>query len=189
LKILDFGLARTQEPEMTGYVATRWYRSPEIMLNWTHYGRELDIWSVGCIMAELLTRQPLFPGTDHVNQLNLITEKLGTPSEDVIRRIESETARRYVQSLPQRRGTPMEALVPGASPPAIDLLKKMLEFDTLARWNVDQCLAHPYFQGLHDPNDEPTSATVFDSSFDAVGYTAERIRDLTMTELLSYKRD
>ncbi|KAM7437231.1 MAP kinase [Porites harrisoni] len=66
LKILDFGLARMAEEEMTGYVATRWYRAPEIMLNWMHYNKTVDIWSVGCIMAELLTSKTLFPGNDHI---------------------------------------------------------------------------------------------------------------------------
>lgn len=64
LKILDFGLARHTDAEMTGYVATRWYRAPEIMLNWMHYNQTVDIWSVGCIMAELLMSKPLFPGSD-----------------------------------------------------------------------------------------------------------------------------
>lgn len=66
LKILDFGLARPTETEMTGYVATRWYRAPEIMLNWMHYNQTVDIWSVGCIMAELLTGHTLFPGSDRI---------------------------------------------------------------------------------------------------------------------------
>lgn len=64
LRILDFGLARPTENEMTGYVATRWYRAPEIMLNWMHYHQTVDMWSVGCIMAEMLTGRTLFPGTD-----------------------------------------------------------------------------------------------------------------------------
>lgn len=70
LRILDFGLARPTENEMTGYVATRWYRAPEIMLNWMHYNQTVDIWSVGCIMAELLTGKTLFPGTDRILFLN-----------------------------------------------------------------------------------------------------------------------
>ena len=69
LKILDFGLARPTDAEMTGYVATRWYRAPEIMLNWMHYSQTVDIWSVGCIMAELLTGRPLFPGDDRKSDL------------------------------------------------------------------------------------------------------------------------
>ncbi|KAG8512114.1 Mitogen-activated protein kinase 11, partial [Galemys pyrenaicus] len=72
LKILDFGLARHTDDEMTGYVATRWYRAPEIMLNWMHYNQTVDIWSVGCIMAELLTGRTLFPGTDPLGQARLV---------------------------------------------------------------------------------------------------------------------
>lgn len=82
---------------MTGYVATRWYRAPEIMLNWMHYNQTVDVWSVGCIMAELLTGRPLFPGTDHIHQLNLIIEILGTPNEDFMARITSDSARSYIR--------------------------------------------------------------------------------------------
>ncbi|RXN23178.1 mitogen-activated kinase 14A isoform X1 [Labeo rohita] len=85
LKILDFGLARHTDDEMTGYVATRWYRAPEIMLNWMHYNMTVDIWSVGCIMAELLTGRTLFPGTDPVDLLEkmlvLDTDKRITAAE------------------------------------------------------------------------------------------------------------
>ncbi|XP_041050846.1 mitogen-activated protein kinase 14 isoform X4 [Carcharodon carcharias] len=89
LKILDFGLARHTDDEMTGYVATRWYRAPEIMLNWMHYNQTVDIWSVGCIMAELLTGKTLFPGTDHINQLQQIMRLTGTPPASLINRMPS----------------------------------------------------------------------------------------------------
>jgi p38 MAP kinase len=74
LRILDFGLARPTELEMTGYVATRWYRAPEIMLNWMHYDQTVDIWSVGCIMAELLTGKTLFPGSDRIHPFLMFIE-------------------------------------------------------------------------------------------------------------------
>ncbi|XP_024858614.1 mitogen-activated protein kinase 12b isoform X2 [Kryptolebias marmoratus] len=64
LKILDFGLARQADTEMTGYVVTRWYRAPEVILNWMHYTQTVDIWSAGCIMAEMLLGKPLFKGND-----------------------------------------------------------------------------------------------------------------------------
>ncbi|NXT41756.1 MK13 kinase, partial [Pelecanoides urinatrix] len=64
LKILDFGLARHADAEMTGYVVTRWYRAPEVILNWMHYNQTVDIWSIGCIMAEMLTGKTLFKGKD-----------------------------------------------------------------------------------------------------------------------------
>lgn len=90
LKICDFGLARIQDPQMTGYVSTRYYRAPEIMLTWQKYDVEVDIWSAGCIFAEMLDGKPLFPGKDHVNQFSIITELLGTPPDDVIETICSE---------------------------------------------------------------------------------------------------
>ena len=76
---------------MTGYVSTRYYRAPEIMLTWQKYDVEVDIWSAGCIFAEMLEGKPLFPGKDHVDQFSIITELLGTPPEDVIKTICSET--------------------------------------------------------------------------------------------------
>ncbi|KAK0158562.1 hypothetical protein PV328_009547 [Microctonus aethiopoides] len=89
LKILDFGLARPTENEMTGYVATRWYRAPEIMLNWMHYNQTVDIWSVGCIMAELLTGRTLFPGTDHIDHLTRVLVLCGTPTEQTLSKVTS----------------------------------------------------------------------------------------------------
>uniref|UniRef100_A0A8D1FE93 mitogen-activated protein kinase n=1 Tax=Sus scrofa TaxID=9823 RepID=A0A8D1FE93_PIG len=89
-QILDFGLARQADEEMTGYVATRWYRAPEIMLNWMHYNQTVDIWSVGCIMAELLQGKALFPGNDYIDQLKRIMEVVGTPSPEVLAKISSE---------------------------------------------------------------------------------------------------
>lgn len=86
LRIVDFGLARQSETEMTGYVATRWYRAPEVMLNWMHYNSTMDIWSVGCIMAEMITGKPLFPGNDHIDQLLKIMKLCGTPDEEFMKK-------------------------------------------------------------------------------------------------------
>ncbi|CAI0414649.1 unnamed protein product [Linum tenue] len=76
LKIGDFGLARTTSETdfMTEYVVTRWYRAPELLLNCSEYTAAIDIWSVGCILGEIMTQEPLFPGKDYVHQLRLITE-------------------------------------------------------------------------------------------------------------------
>lgn len=89
LKICDFGLARVREPQMTGYVSTRYYRAPEIMLTWQRYDDGVDIWSAGCIFAEMLRGVPLFPGKDHINQFYLITDIIGNPPDEVIQRITS----------------------------------------------------------------------------------------------------
>jgi p38 MAP kinase len=98
LKICDFGLARIQDPQMTGYVSTRYYRAPEIMLTWQKYDIEVDIWSAGCIFAEMLEGKPLFPGKDHVNQFSIITDLLGTPPDDVIQTICSENVGSFTAS-------------------------------------------------------------------------------------------
>ncbi|GAB4859250.1 Mitogen-activated protein kinase 1 [Ancistrocladus abbreviatus] len=102
LKICDFGLARpTSENEhMTEYVVTRWYRAPELLLNSSDYTAAIDVWSVGCIYMELMNRKPLFPGRDHVNQMRLLTELLGTPTESDLGFLRNEDARRYIQQLP-----------------------------------------------------------------------------------------
>lgn len=85
LKICDFGLARTTSETdfMTEYVVTRWYRAPELLLNCSEYTAAIDIWSVGCILMEIIKREPLFPGKDYIQQLVLITQVLGLPSSQL----------------------------------------------------------------------------------------------------------
>uniref|UniRef100_A0A8C4H402 mitogen-activated protein kinase n=1 Tax=Dicentrarchus labrax TaxID=13489 RepID=A0A8C4H402_DICLA len=165
LKILDFGLARHTDDEMTGYVATRWYRAPEIMLNWMHYNMTVDIWSVGCIMAELLTARTLFPGTDHINQLQQIMRLTGTPPASLVNRMPSaEVSRIY----------------------AVDLLEKMLVLDTDKRITAAEALAHPYFAQYHDPDDEP-EAEPYDQSFESRELEIEEWKRLTYEELCSFE--
>lgn len=122
---------------MTGYVVTRWYRAPEIMLTWQQYGYEIDIWSVGCILAEMNLARPLFPGKDHIHQFSLITELLGNPSKEVMERIynpnvsgvphrdpevkcrsltPSFQTRRFIDELPHQEGRPFSSVLKGVDP-------------------------------------------------------------------------
>ncbi|EDL22590.1 mitogen activated protein kinase 13, isoform CRA_c, partial [Mus musculus] len=90
LKILDFGLARHTDTEMTGYVVTRWYRAPEVILSWMHYNQTVDIWSVGCIMAEMLTGKTLFKGKDYLDQLTQILKVTGVPGAEFVQKLKDK---------------------------------------------------------------------------------------------------
>ncbi|CAI4227982.1 unnamed protein product [Auanema sp. JU1783] len=183
LKILDFGLARQAESEMTGYVATRWYRAPEIMLNWMHYTQTVDIWSVGCILAELITGRTLFPGSDHIDQLTRIMQIVGKPNEDFLSRIQSEEARNYIRNLPNIPRKDFRQLFANATANAVDLLEKMLHLDPECRPTATECLAHPYLSTFHDESDEP----IFTSRVDLEEYvekdTIEEWRKLIWKEI------
>uniref|UniRef100_A0A674NMF3 mitogen-activated protein kinase n=1 Tax=Takifugu rubripes TaxID=31033 RepID=A0A674NMF3_TAKRU len=169
LKILDFGLARHTDDEMTGYVATRWYRAPEIMLNWMHYNMTVDIWSVGCIMAELLTGRTLFPGTDHIDQLNRIMLLVGNPGPELMTKMSSDSV----------------SVTNHPAPFSVDLLEKMLVLDTDKRITASKALAHPYFSQYHDPDDEP-EADPYDQSFESRELAIEEWKRLTYEEVLSF---
>uniref|UniRef100_A0A8C4SNL2 mitogen-activated protein kinase n=1 Tax=Erpetoichthys calabaricus TaxID=27687 RepID=A0A8C4SNL2_ERPCA len=185
LKILDFGLARLTDEEMTGYVATRWYRAPEIMLNWMHYNMTVDIWSVGCIMAELLTGRTLFPGTDHIDQLKLILMLVGNPDAELLLKISSDSARNYINSLPTMKKRNFADVFIGANPLAVDLLEKMLVLDTDKRITAAEALAHSYFAQYHDPEDEP-EAEPYDQSFESRELDIDEWKRLTYEEVLSF---
>ena len=142
---------------LTEYVATRWYRAPEIMLSWSEYSQSIDVWSVGCIFGELLGRRPMFPGSDYMHQLHLILDFIGSPSLDDTLHIANDNARNYIRSLPERRGVSIAKMFPRASEAACSLLQSMLTFAPHRRITVEQALCHPYLALLHDPNDEPTA--------------------------------
>jgi len=166
LKVCDFGLARSVKTSsaqggkdigmMTEYVATRWYRAPEIMLSFKMYTKAIDIWAVGCILAEMLTGRPLFPGRDYSHQLDLILEVIGTPTLDEFYGITSRRSRDYIRALPIRKKRPFSLIFPKASPDAIDFLNRTLTFDPKKRMTVEEALEHPYLAAYYDPSDEPT---------------------------------
>ncbi|KAI1306282.1 Mitogen-activated protein kinase 14 [Halotydeus destructor] len=185
LKILDFGLARQAEAEMTGYVATRWYRAPEIMLNWMHYNQTVDIWSVGCIMAELITSKNIFPGTDHIDQLLRIMTLCGTPDEEFMKKITSEDARNYIKSIPVMKKRNLKEIFKGANPDAVDLLERMLELDADRRPTAEEALAHPYLAQFADPSDEPT-AEPYDDSFEDKEMSVDEWKKLVYDEVVNY---
>ena len=117
---------------MTEYVATRWYRAPELLLSWKEYNTSVDMWSIGCILGELLLRKPLLPGESLLNQLNLILNLVGTPSDEDLMGIASDRARSYIKSLHKSNGLQFETIFANNNPLIIDLLKKLLVFNPVS---------------------------------------------------------
>uniref|UniRef100_A0A673IJ27 mitogen-activated protein kinase n=1 Tax=Sinocyclocheilus rhinocerous TaxID=307959 RepID=A0A673IJ27_9TELE len=167
LKILDFGLARHTETEMTGYVVTRWYRAPEVIFNWMHYTQTVDVWSAGCILAEMITGEVLFPGTDSIDQLKKILNLTGTPNSTLVQKMQSKDAQSYVRSLPVQKKKAFKEVFSGMDPNAIDLLEGMLVLDPEVRLTAKNGLSHPYLSEFHDPENEPVSPA-YDDSFESL---------------------
>ncbi|XP_070764139.1 mitogen-activated protein kinase 12 [Enoplosus armatus] len=186
LKILDFGLARQADSEMTGYVVTRWYRAPEVILSWMHYTQTVDIWSVGCIMAEMLQEKPLFKGSDHLDQLTEIMKVTGTPTQDFISKLESEDAKSYIKSLPKVEKKDLQKVFSTTNPQAVSVLERMLLLDPESRVTAAEALTLPYFAEFREPGEE-TEAQPYDHSLDNTDLTLDQWKRHTFTEILSFK--
>ncbi|KAJ1502443.1 Mitogen-activated protein kinase [Coelomomyces lativittatus] len=193
LKICDFGLARgyTDGSDkdagfMTEYVATRWYRAPEIMLSFQSYTKAIDVWSVGCIFGELLGGKPVFRGRDYVDQLNQILAVLGTPDEVTLKRIGSQRAQIYIRSLSKMPKIPWTQLFPKATALALDLVDQMLQLDPAKRISVEDALRHPYLATYHDVDEEPGHTSFFDFSFESAK-TLPEIKAYLVQEIQSWK--
>ncbi|KAH8376572.1 hypothetical protein KR093_000145, partial [Drosophila rubida] len=201
LKILDFGLARTAGTTfmMTPYVVTRYYRAPEVILG-MGYTENVDIWSVGCIMGEMIRGGVLFPGTDHIDQWNKIIEQLGTPSPNFMQRLQP-TVRNYVENRPRYTGYSFDRLFPDGLFPtdnnqnsrrkaaeARDLLSKMLVIDPELRISVDKALKHEYINVWYDAEEVDAPAPEpYDHSVDEREHTVEQWKELIYEEVMDYE--
>ena len=167
IKLCDFGLARSvaptaarqTDPVMTDYVATRWYRAPEILFGAPNYTKGVDVWAVGCILAEMIIGKPLFPGTSTLDQLTRVLEVTGRPGDEDIRSIKSTFAVTMLESIRQPSGgRPPPSLatrLPKATPDMIDFMQKCFQFNPLKRATVVELLNHSFVAQFHDPLTEP----------------------------------
>lgn len=159
LKIADLGLGRAFTVPLKSYtheIVTLWYRAPEVLLGATHYSTPVDIWSVGCIFAELLCRHPLFPGDSELQQLLHIFRMLGTPSEEIWPGV---TKFRDWHEFPQWRATNLKSAFPTLGEDGLDLLTKMLQYDPAKRISAKAALQHPYFKDVQKFKFENPKAT------------------------------
>ncbi|XP_062045412.1 mitogen-activated protein kinase 15 [Lepus europaeus] len=170
VKLCDFGLARSlssvpEGPEaqpLTEYVATRWYRAPEVLLSSHWYTPGVDMWSLGCILGEMLRGRPLFPGTSTLHQLQLILEAVPLPSEEDLLALGSNYSSLVLHHLGSRPRQLLDTLLPPDTPPqALDLLRRLLVFAPDKRLSAAQALQHPYVQRFHCPGQEWTRDAAF----------------------------
>ena len=195
LKICDFGLARVAFNDTpttifwTDYVATRWYRAPELCgAFFSKYTPAIDIWSIGCIFAEVLTGKPLFPGKSVVHQLDLMTDLLGTPSLDAISKVRNDKARKYLTEMRKKHPVPFAQKFPNADPLALRLLERLLAFDPMDRPTAEEALADPYFKGLAKVEREPSCQSIskLEFDFERRRVTKEDVKELIFREILEY---
>ncbi|KAG0474237.1 hypothetical protein HPP92_016094 [Vanilla planifolia] len=189
LKICDFGLARVAFNDTptaifwTDYVATRWYRAPELCGSFFSK-------IFGVLGAYLLncSRKTSLSGKNVVHQLDLMTEILGTPSPVAIARVRNEKARRYLSSMRKKKPIPFSQKFPNADPLALSLLEKMLAFEPKDRPTAEEALADPYFRNIAKVEREPSAqpVTKMEFEFERRRVTKEDIRELIYREILEY---
>lgn len=176
LCIADFGLARgrsSEEEKLTEYVVTRWYRAPELMLLPSGYFEAVDLWSVGCIHAELVTREPLFPGRDTMDMLRRISGVLGFSECRDLGWMSAEGSQREgvlnligAMGLSESPKTPLEKRMPAASNICVDFARGLLAFDPNQRISASDALAHQFLEKHRDPLEETTARKPFPWDFD-----------------------
>lgn len=210
---------KNMKRELTGHVVTRWYRAPELILLEKDYGPAIDMWSVGCIFAELLgmmkesaptylDRKPLFPGKSCFplspdknvreerggfpfsknDQLAVIFEVIGSPSEEDKSFVTDTKAFEYLESFPSRPKVDLNTLYPGAGEEAVDLLNRILIFNPYFRITVDDALAHPLFKKVRKPEKEVSADHEIQIEFEKDHLDKKKLRQLFIEEMMYFKQ-
>ncbi|KAK3813695.1 MAG: Pkinase-domain-containing protein [Linnemannia elongata] len=151
LKLCDFGSAKilvAGEPNVS-YICSRYYRAPELIFGATNYTTNIDVWSTGCVMAELMLGQPLFPGESGIDQLVEIIKVLGTPTREQIKTMNPN----YMEhKFPQIKPHPFSKIFRSRTPPeALELISRLLEYTPSRRFTPIEAMIHPFFDELRNP--------------------------------------
>ncbi|XP_032044339.1 MAPK/MAK/MRK overlapping kinase isoform X5 [Aythya fuligula] len=146
LKLGDFGSCRSiySKQPYTEYISTRWYRAPECLLTDGYYSYKIDMWSAGCVFYEITSFQPLFPGSNELDQISKIHDVIGTPAKKTLNKFKQSTVMNF--DFPFKKGTGIPPLVHNLSPKGFSLLYAMIKYDPDERIAAHQALQHPYFQ-------------------------------------------
>jgi len=196
VKVADFGLARSllaknkdQTPILTEYVATRWYRAPEILFGSMHYTKGVDIWSIGCIVGEMILGKPLFPGTSTLNQIERVLEITGRPSREDLDAIKAQQANSIIESIHLRKPRPLKEIFPTASKEALDFLRLCLQFNPNKRMNIERALSHPYVSQFHNIEDEITCPKKICIPLDDHKYSIRDYRDKLYNDIRKRRKE
>mmetsp|Transcript_67458 Transcript_67458/g.133735 ORF Transcript_67458/g.133735 Transcript_67458/m.133735 type:complete len:599 (-) Transcript_67458:750-2546(-) len=186
---------RSRGGQLTKYVVTRWYRAPELLVQNKQYDAKVDMWSVGCILAEVLGAKAIFPGKDSLHQLRLVVEQLGMPSADELAIIQNEQAVSYITNLkpkvPAASSTAAAVerfakLFPEADPQLLDLLARLLQFDPRKRPSAAEALAHPYLAAYREAPEEGLPTPEIEMGFERYSLSKEELRSLIWGEVVRY---
>ncbi|XP_015173006.1 PREDICTED: putative serine/threonine-protein kinase C05D10.2 isoform X2 [Polistes dominula] len=170
-KIADFGLARSvthigegdgetgSDPTLTDYVATRWYRAPEILIASKRYTKGIDMWSLGCILGEMLLGKPLFPGSSTINQVERIMATLPAPTEEDLISVSAGYGTNLLEKSPSGPKRSLKDLLPETSKEALDLICNLIMFNPVHRLTAVEALEHPYVASFHRRGNEPSRTT------------------------------
>jgi len=198
VKLCDFGTGRGHEDRNTlrmtclKAVATPYYRAPEGILNADKYSKSVDLWALGCILAEMITRRPILPGKNNKELLRLIVNMFGCPTTEEMNKFPDSKYKQFTTSLQIGGGVSksLKDVLPGASDEVIDLVRTLLIFDPDKRISVQAALEHPFLCELHDASDEPSCIPFVDDVEKKAGLKLklEDYRDLLWTEVLRYQQ-
>lgn len=210
VKIADFGLARgiTAAPAaaspITNYVATRWYRAPELLLKETRYGKEVDMWAVGCILGEMYGRRPMMPGKDSLGQTVKIMELLGDPPRRLLRNrgwrlpvgvrrvrpddLKSFAAKEGAKGSEKNRPR-WSQMYPFALGAGVELMNLLLQWDPLARLTVEEALEHRFLARVREPNGEPVAPGVFEFGAEEKSRELDELHQMLVEEVEQFQRE
>ncbi len=175
LKLADFGSCRgiySKQP-YTEYISTRWYRAPECLLTDGYYGPEMDLWGAGCVMFEITSLYPLFPGSNEVDQISRIHKVLGTPSAEILQKFKSKGASHISFDFPPQKGLGIPQLIPHAPADGVDLMVKLLKYDASERISAREAMRHPYFRDIREQEARLTNNATQATSTKGPGVVAD----------------
>ncbi|XP_009629200.1 shaggy-related protein kinase NtK-1-like [Nicotiana tabacum] len=184
VKLCDFGSAKVLvkgEPNIS-YICSRYYRAPELIFGATEYTTAIDIWSAGCVLAELLLGQPLFPGESGVDQLVEIIKVLGTPTREEIKCMNPN----YNEfKFPQIKAHPWHKIFHKRMPPeAVDLVSRLLQYSPNLRCAALDALTHPFFDELRDPNTRLPNGRFLPPLFNFKAHELKNVHAETLVKLV-----